>query len=83
VVDARTPSQLAESLGALSISLSPSDLTRIEAAIPATAVAGDRYAAPPMQMLGGTDHRFSWSVIPSQRALVDRRQKTIVCPTWS
>jgi aryl-alcohol dehydrogenase-like predicted oxidoreductase len=51
VVGARTPSQLAESLGALSISLSPKDLTRIEAAIPASAVAGDRYAAPQMQML--------------------------------
>ena len=51
VVGARTPAQLAESLGALSISLSPSDLTRIEAAIPATAVAGDRYAQPQMQML--------------------------------
>src|ERR1035438_1681859 len=51
VVGARTPAQLEESLGALSISLSPSDLTRIEAAIPASAVAGDRYAAPQMQML--------------------------------
>ena len=51
VVGARTPTQLAESLGALSISLSPSDLTRIEAAVPASAVAGDRYAAPQMQML--------------------------------
>src|ERR1035437_6344892 len=51
VVGARTPAQLAESLGSLSISLSPSDLTRIQAAIPASAVAGDRYAAPQMQML--------------------------------
>jgi aryl-alcohol dehydrogenase-like predicted oxidoreductase len=51
VVGARTPAQLAESLGSLSISLSPSDLTRIEAAIPASAVAGDRYAAPQMRML--------------------------------
>ena len=51
VVGARTPAQLAESLGALSIFLSPSDLTRIEAAIPASAVAGDRYAAPQMRML--------------------------------
>jgi len=51
VVGARTPAQLAESLGALSISLSPGDLTRIEAAIPASAVAGDRYAAPQMQLL--------------------------------
>jgi aryl-alcohol dehydrogenase-like predicted oxidoreductase len=51
VVGARTPAQLAESLGALSISLSPGDLTRIEAAIPASAVAGDRYAPPQMEML--------------------------------
>ena len=51
VVGARTPVQLAESLGALSIALSPSDLAGIEAAIPASAVAGDRYAAPQMQML--------------------------------
>jgi aryl-alcohol dehydrogenase-like predicted oxidoreductase len=51
VIGARTPAQLAESLGALSISLSPGDLTRIEAAIPASGVAGDRYAAPQMQML--------------------------------
>jgi aryl-alcohol dehydrogenase-like predicted oxidoreductase len=51
VVGARTPAQLAESLGALSISLSTGDLTRIEAAIPASAVAGDRYAAPQMQLL--------------------------------
>ena len=51
VIGARTPAQLAESLGALSIALSPSDLTRIEAAIPASAVAGDRYAAPQMEML--------------------------------
>jgi aryl-alcohol dehydrogenase-like predicted oxidoreductase len=51
VVGARSPAQLAESLGALSIALSPSDWMRIEAAIPASAVAGDRYAAPQMQML--------------------------------
>jgi aryl-alcohol dehydrogenase-like predicted oxidoreductase len=51
VIGARTPAQLEESLGALSISLSANDLTRIEAAIPASAVAGDRYAAPQMQML--------------------------------
>jgi aryl-alcohol dehydrogenase-like predicted oxidoreductase len=51
VVGARTPAQLAESMGALSITLSPKDLERIEAAIPTSAVAGDRYAAPQMQML--------------------------------
>jgi aryl-alcohol dehydrogenase-like predicted oxidoreductase len=51
VVGARTPGQLAESLGALAIVLSPGELAQIEAAVPATAVAGDRYAAPQMQML--------------------------------
>ena len=51
VIGARTPAQLTESLAALRISLSPADLARIEAAIPASAVAGERYAAPQMQML--------------------------------
>ena len=51
VMGARTPAQLAESLAALPIVLSPAELTRIEAAIPASAVAGDRYAPPQMQML--------------------------------
>ena len=51
VVGARTPAQLAESLAALSISLSPAELTRMEESIPASAVAGDRYAPPQMQML--------------------------------
>jgi aryl-alcohol dehydrogenase-like predicted oxidoreductase len=51
VIGARTPAQLAESLGALQILLSPAELTRMEGAIPASAVAGDRYAAPQMQTL--------------------------------
>jgi len=51
VIGARTPAQLAESLAALPISLSPAELTRIEEAIPASAVAGDRYPPPQMQML--------------------------------
>jgi aryl-alcohol dehydrogenase-like predicted oxidoreductase len=51
VVGARTPQQLAESLAALHISLSPGDLARIEEAIPPSAVAGDRYAPPQMQTL--------------------------------
>ena len=51
VIGARTPAQLTESLAALQISLSPADLARIETAIPASAVAGERYAAPQMQML--------------------------------
>ena len=51
VVGARTPVQLAESLAAIPVSLSPADLARIESAIPPSAVAGDRYAPPQMQML--------------------------------
>ena len=51
VVGARTAAQLAESLAALPISLSPAELTRMEEAIPASAVAGERYAPPQMQML--------------------------------
>ena len=41
VVGSRTPAQLADSLGALSIALSKEDLERIEAALPAA--AGTRY----------------------------------------
>jgi pyridoxine 4-dehydrogenase len=42
---------LAESLAALSVSLSPDDLAHIENAIPADAVAGTRYAAEQMKVL--------------------------------
>jgi hypothetical protein len=38
-------------LAALPISLSPAELMRMEQAIPASAVAGERYAPPQMQML--------------------------------
>ncbi len=51
VVGARTRAQLAESLGALRISLSPEDLSRIEEAVPASAVAGTRYDEHQMRML--------------------------------
>lgn len=43
VLGARTPVQLEESLGALGISLSPSDLAHIEEVIPASAIVGTRY----------------------------------------
>ena len=43
VVGARTRAQLAEALGALELELSPDELARIEAAVPADAVAGSRY----------------------------------------
>jgi aryl-alcohol dehydrogenase-like predicted oxidoreductase len=51
VIGARTRKQLAESLGALQIELSPEDLATIEEAIPASAVAGARYAEHQMSML--------------------------------
>jgi aryl-alcohol dehydrogenase-like predicted oxidoreductase len=51
VIGARTRAQLSESLGALEIALSPEELQRIEAAIPAEAVAGERYATPQMRSL--------------------------------
>jgi aryl-alcohol dehydrogenase-like predicted oxidoreductase len=51
LIGARTRAQLTESLGALDVTLSPEDLARIEAAIPASAVAGTRYDAHQMRML--------------------------------
>ncbi len=51
LVGARTRAQLRESLAALDLALGPEDLARIERAVPAEAVAGDRYAAPQMAML--------------------------------
>ncbi len=46
LVGARNRTRLAESLGAVLISLSGADLAAIEAAMPASEVAGTRYAAP-------------------------------------
>jgi aryl-alcohol dehydrogenase-like predicted oxidoreductase len=51
VVGARTRAQLAESLGALQLSLSPDDLAAIEAALPASEVAGARYPEQQMRIL--------------------------------
>jgi aryl-alcohol dehydrogenase-like predicted oxidoreductase len=51
VIGARTRKQLAESLGALQIELSPEDLAIIEKAIPASAVAGTRYDEHQMRAL--------------------------------
>jgi aryl-alcohol dehydrogenase-like predicted oxidoreductase len=50
-VGARTRAQLDESLGALAVTLSPAELAAIEAAVPADAVAGDRYDAHQMRAL--------------------------------
>lgn len=43
LVGARTRARLEESLGAAAVVLTETDLTRIEAAVPAGSVAGDRY----------------------------------------
>ena len=51
LVGARRRDRLAESLGALAVDLSPTDLERIEAAAPRGAAAGDRYAEEQMAAL--------------------------------
>jgi aryl-alcohol dehydrogenase-like predicted oxidoreductase len=51
VIGARTRAQLDESLGALAIQLSASELAEIEQTNPAAEVAGDRYGAPQMKHL--------------------------------
>jgi pyridoxine 4-dehydrogenase len=43
LIGARRRDQLKEALGALDVKLTPADLARIEAAVPAAAVAGTRY----------------------------------------
>ena len=51
LIGARHREQLKESLAALELELTPAELAEIEAAVPAGAVAGTRYAAPQMAML--------------------------------
>jgi aryl-alcohol dehydrogenase-like predicted oxidoreductase len=51
LVGARTRERLAEALGAADVELTPADLARIEAAVPAGAASGDRYAAEQMRSL--------------------------------
>jgi aryl-alcohol dehydrogenase-like predicted oxidoreductase len=51
LIGARRRPQLAESLKALDLKLSPEDLAQIERAIPADAVAGARYAEEQMRWL--------------------------------
>ncbi len=51
LIGARKRTQLAESLGALQISLNDEDIAAIEAAMPADAVAGERYGAHQMTSL--------------------------------
>ncbi len=51
LVGARKRERLQEALGSLSLALTPPDLARIEQAVPAGAVAGDRYDKHAMAML--------------------------------
>ena len=51
LIGARKRERLAEAIGALNVSLSADDLARIDAAAPASAVAGDRYAPEQMALL--------------------------------
>jgi aryl-alcohol dehydrogenase-like predicted oxidoreductase len=51
LIGARRRNRLQEALGALELHLSEDELTRIEAAIPSDAVAGERYDAGQMAML--------------------------------
>jgi len=51
VMGARTRAQLSESLAALSIELTPSDLARIEREVPESSIAGARYDPHQMAML--------------------------------
>ena len=48
---ARNRAQLADALAGLDVNLSPAEVAELEAAVPASEVAGTRYAAPLMAML--------------------------------
>lgn len=51
LIGARTRAQLAESVGALQVTLTPAEISRIEEAVPASAVAGTRYDEHQMRIL--------------------------------
>ena len=51
LIGTKRQDRLAEALAALHIDLDPGDLAAIEAAVPAGAVAGDRYDEPQMAAL--------------------------------
>jgi aryl-alcohol dehydrogenase-like predicted oxidoreductase len=51
LIGAKRPDQVTSAIGALDVRLSPPDLARIEAAVPAAAVAGERYGAALMTHL--------------------------------
>jgi len=51
LVGARRRDRLTDAIGAVDLRLTPDDLARLEAAVPANAAAGTRYDARQMQML--------------------------------
>lgn len=51
LIGARRPERLQEALGALTMRLDRAAIDRLEAAVPASAVAGERYDAHGMRML--------------------------------
>jgi len=51
VIGSRTRAQLGDALDALEIQLSPEEVSRLEQAVPASAVSGTRYGEPQMRML--------------------------------
>ena len=51
LIGARTRAQLTESLAALELTLTPAEVTRIETALPPSAVAGTRYDEHQMRVL--------------------------------
>jgi aryl-alcohol dehydrogenase-like predicted oxidoreductase len=51
LIGARTRAQLAESVGALAVTLTPAEVGRIEETVPASAVAGTRYDEHQMRVL--------------------------------
>ena len=57
LIGARRRDRLSEALGALDLRLDAGDLARIEAAVPAGAVAGERYAAAQMALLDSERRR--------------------------
>jgi aryl-alcohol dehydrogenase-like predicted oxidoreductase len=48
---ARTRAQLADALSALDVALTPAEIAALEAAVPASEIAGERYPAPAMASL--------------------------------
>lgn len=56
VMGARRREQLAETLGALDLKLDAADLAKIDAAVPPSLTAGDRYDAPQMAHLDSEAH---------------------------